>query len=206
MDGNSASTHWDRPTTNSYFAYNGKLMLISLVVIVAICIVLGLAHSYARWLHHSRRHNRLGLHRHRTGPRSIFNFGPTDGAPRKGLDRSVLLSLPTFFYSAHDPPIECAVCLSEFGVNESGRILPKCNHRFHVGCIDMWFDSNSNCPLCRALVKPVGNPGRVICERSIADSGSSSGSASTCEINGDQMKNPELIGITVEEPSSNRVS
>ncbi|PSR89524.1 RING-H2 finger protein [Actinidia chinensis var. chinensis] len=201
MDGNSASSHGDRPTTNSYFAYNGKLMLISLVVLVAICIVIGLFHSYARWLRNRRRR----LNRRRPGPRAVFNFGLTDGAPRKGLDRSVLMSLPTFFYSAHDPPLECAVCLSEFGVNESGRILPKCNHRFHVGCIDMWFYSNSNCPLCRAPVKPVGNPGRVVSETSRSDSGSSSGSGSTCERDDDRMKNPELIGITVEEPSSNRV-
>ncbi|KAJ7533737.1 hypothetical protein O6H91_13G061800 [Diphasiastrum complanatum] len=36
--------------------------------------------------------------------------------------------------------------------NEKGRLLPKCNHRFHTGCIDMWFHTHSTCPLCRTCV------------------------------------------------------
>lgn len=49
--------------------------------------------------------------------------------------------------------LECAVCLSEFVKNETGRVLPECNHGFHLECIDMWFLSNSTCPLCRAPVQ-----------------------------------------------------
>ena len=29
------------------------------------------------------------------------------------------------------------------------RVLPDCNHGFHMECIDKWFTSNSSCPLCR---------------------------------------------------------
>lgn len=50
--------------------------------------------------------------------------------------------------------MECAVCLSEFREGEVGRKLPKCNHSFHIDCIDMWFLSHSTCPLCRAGVQP----------------------------------------------------
>lgn len=48
---------------------------------------------------------------------------------------------------------ECAVCLSIFEEGEEVRKLPKCNHSFHVACIDMWLYSHSDCPLCRAPVE-----------------------------------------------------
>ncbi|CAK9136221.1 unnamed protein product [Ilex paraguariensis] len=44
----------------------------------------------------------------------------------------------------------CAVCLSEFEEGEELRTLPECLHSFHAPCIDMWFYSHANCPMCRA--------------------------------------------------------
>lgn len=44
---------------------------------------------------------------------------------------------------------ECVICLSEFAPGERVRLLPKCNHGFHVRCIDKWLRSNSSCPKCR---------------------------------------------------------
>ncbi|CAL5194485.1 unnamed protein product [Lathyrus oleraceus] len=74
------------------------------------------------------------------------------------LDTSVLKSLPIFTYSSsatrctlHD----CAICLSEYTDGDECRTLPNCNHVFHSYCIDAWFASHSNCPLCRGLVQPV---------------------------------------------------
>lgn len=46
------------------------------------------------------------------------------------------------------------MCLSEIEDGERGRVLPNCKHAFHIECIDTWFESNSNCPLCRCLVRP----------------------------------------------------
>lgn len=44
---------------------------------------------------------------------------------------------------------ECPICLGEFEDGEKVRILPKCNHGFHVRCIDTWLLSHSSCPNCR---------------------------------------------------------
>lgn len=44
---------------------------------------------------------------------------------------------------------ECVICLSEFIKGDRLRILPSCNHGFHVKCIDKWLKSHSSCPTCR---------------------------------------------------------
>ncbi|KAJ3703168.1 hypothetical protein LUZ61_006873 [Rhynchospora tenuis] len=44
---------------------------------------------------------------------------------------------------------ECPICLSDFTVGQSCRVLPVCQHRFHKRCIDTWLRSHSTCPTCR---------------------------------------------------------
>ncbi|KAG7035265.1 RING-H2 finger protein ATL78, partial [Cucurbita argyrosperma subsp. argyrosperma] len=44
---------------------------------------------------------------------------------------------------------ECIICLSDFAAGDKLRLLPKCNHGFHVRCIDKWLTSHSSCPKCR---------------------------------------------------------
>ncbi|CAL9193890.1 unnamed protein product [Musa hybrid cultivar] len=91
--------------------------------------------------------------------RARFVFSAADelgaGAPGRGLDAAVLRVLPVTVYRAADfkEGLECSVCLSELSDGEQARLLPKCNHGFHLECIDMWFHSHSTCPLCRS---PVG--------------------------------------------------
>ncbi|CAN0854896.1 RING-H2 finger protein ATL52 [Linum grandiflorum] len=48
----------------------------------------------------------------------------------------------------------CAICLCEFEEGEELKTLPECMHSFHVGCIDMWLYSHSNCPMCRTDAAP----------------------------------------------------
>ncbi|KAI8024972.1 RING-H2 finger protein ATL60 [Camellia lanceoleosa] len=63
--------------------------------------------------------------------------------------------LPVFTFKPNplnnDTP-DCAVCLYDFTAGDTFRKLPKCNHCFHVDCIDAWFKSHSTCPLCRTQV------------------------------------------------------
>ncbi|KAK1677943.1 hypothetical protein QYE76_038791 [Lolium multiflorum] len=74
------------------------------------------------------------------------------------LRRAMTLSALPVFLHGNDrdaPDFECAVCLSEFGEREAGRLLPGCGHGFHEACIATWLQLNSTCPLCRA---DVGSP------------------------------------------------
>ncbi|OIV95644.1 hypothetical protein TanjilG_01438 [Lupinus angustifolius] len=73
-----------------------------------------------------------------------------------GLDASIIGLLPIFTYNPNiclGNPLNCVICLSEFQEGEMGRVLPKCNHMFHVDCIDMWLYSHTTCPHCRVSVE-----------------------------------------------------
>jgi hypothetical protein len=48
----------------------------------------------------------------------------------------------------------CAVCLEDFEEGEELRTMPECLHSFHVPCIDMWLNSHTSCPICRASAAP----------------------------------------------------
>ncbi|CAI8619083.1 unnamed protein product [Vicia faba] len=71
----------------------------------------------------------------------------------KGIKKKALRTFPTASYSTElklpGLDTECMICLSEFTKGEKVRILPKCNHGFHVGCIDEWLKEHSSCPKCR---------------------------------------------------------
>lgn len=70
-----------------------------------------------------------------------------------GLQPSVISAITIVKYKRGDGLIEgtdCSVCLSEFQEDETLRLLPKCNHAFHIPCIDTWLRSHTNCPMCRA--------------------------------------------------------
>ncbi|KAA8528318.1 hypothetical protein F0562_035673 [Nyssa sinensis] len=70
-----------------------------------------------------------------------------------GLQPSIINSITVLKYKKGDALIEgteCSVCLNEFQEDETLRLLPKCNHAFHILCIDTWLRSHTSCPLCRA--------------------------------------------------------
>ncbi|OIW02539.1 hypothetical protein TanjilG_12853 [Lupinus angustifolius] len=72
-----------------------------------------------------------------------------------GVERSMVESLPIFRFGSlrgQKEGLECAICLKRFEDHELLRLLPKCNHAFHVECVDMWLNEHSTCPLCRDKV------------------------------------------------------
>lgn len=115
-------------------------------------------HLYAKWFWW-RVEEPSAHQRQRRRRRFVFVPGqePTSVAARRGLEPSVLRALPVVIFRPEEfkEGLECAVCLSELVEGEKARVLPICNHGFHVDCIDMWFHSNTTCPLCR---NPITGP------------------------------------------------
>ncbi|KAF5175931.1 Ring-h2 finger protein atl16 [Thalictrum thalictroides] len=78
----------------------------------------------------------------------------------RGADESVIQALPVLQFRKGEgiedaekrSYFECAVCLNEFQDEEKLRVLPSCSHVFHIDCIDIWLQSNANCPLCRSSI------------------------------------------------------
>jgi hypothetical protein len=214
--------------TGGGYALSGKIMLSAIVILLFVVVLMVGLHLYARWylLRARRRHSR----RPRRRTRIVFyvdsdnanNVNAVAAGGTRGLDAFVLSSLPVFVYSSktHQELPECAVCLSEFEENETGRTLPKCNHSFHIGCIDMWFHSHSTCPLCRSTVEPgtghglnpesreevvisVNDPGpssELCSDCQHEDSGTGMGQASS---SGGARKPVEFAGVSVEIPRRN---
>ncbi|KAJ1395337.1 Zinc finger, RING-type [Sesbania bispinosa] len=196
------------------YALSGKIMLVSIVVLFIVIIIMICLHVQIRWyLIHARR-------RHTRRPQFVFYVDPALTVAYRGLPASVISSLPVFTFSpnTHPEPVDCAVCLSEFEYGETGRVLPKCKHAFHIDCIDMWFQSHSTCPLCRASVEPLP-AGETRPGVTVTEPGSSSGLRVESQYGGEElnrsgqvvsssslcqtMKPSPLVGVTVEIPRRN---
>lgn len=118
------------------------IVVVMLLFVLVLLVILFRLHTirYRFWNHHSTGH-------------STGSDLPTL-QQRQGLDPSILRSIKVTQFSATEAQVglECSVCLSQVSEGEKARFLPKCNHGFHMQCIDMWFHSHSTCPLCRNVV------------------------------------------------------
>ncbi|KAG0488098.1 hypothetical protein HPP92_006909 [Vanilla planifolia] len=189
------------------YALSGRIMISAIVVLFAIVLLILFLHLYVRW-HVIRRASR----RARRRMRLVFAGADQTSSGNHGLDPSVLASLPmTLFCSdgnEEDELGECAVCLNEFTDGEKIRGLPRCGHRFHVDCIDMWFCSHSTCPLCRSEVEamaesepregnafPEHDPETLVADASGTDEGEGSSSSDS----GDREVRIEIPAGRVED-------
>ncbi|KAL9235529.1 hypothetical protein vseg_010280 [Gypsophila vaccaria] len=118
--------------------------LVAVFIVLALCLIISLC---VRWCMSGTEITFL-VSWGRRGPPSRV------ATRRRGLDRATLRTLPLVVYDPKDfkEELECSVCLSETLQGDVIRVLPKCNHGFHLECIDMWFKSHSTCPLCRNVV------------------------------------------------------
>lgn len=111
-------------------------VLILLALLGALVVAIAL-NSFLRWLSSCRGRDEIDL--------------SDDFSLR--IAKSDLKALPIIVYSAASKPTpvptDCPICLAEFADGEKVRVLPNCNHRFHLECIDAWLVSHSSCPLCR---------------------------------------------------------
>ncbi|KAH7438549.1 hypothetical protein KP509_04G019800 [Ceratopteris richardii] len=73
----------------------------------------------------------------------------------KGASEASLEMLPKYLVTkdnsldAHGDSISCAICLQELQQGEIVRNLPRCNHMFHMSCLDKWLVIHGSCPMCR---------------------------------------------------------
>ncbi|CAH8337204.1 unnamed protein product [Eruca vesicaria subsp. sativa] len=147
----------------------GKVILFAIVSLFTAILFLLLLHLYARlfWWR-VERHLNLNLTqpgspgstvigRNNQRRRFVFAQGQEDPPRNTGLDSTTLQSIPILVFKSCDfkDGLECAVCLSHLVDGDKARVLPGCDHGFHVDCIDMWFQSHSTCPLCRNKVGSV---------------------------------------------------
>jgi len=95
-----------------------------------------------------------------TLPNRANGLRSQNNEPSNGLNQDVIDTFPTFRYSnvkglkIGKNTLACAVCLNEFQDDETLRLIPKCNHVYHHGCIDIWLVSHDTCPVCRANLAP----------------------------------------------------
>lgn len=135
----------------------GKIMALAIVILFLVVVFVLFLHLYAKWFWWRIEEPPAPPPPSRRRRRRRFVFTPGQDSVRRGLELSVLGSLPVVVFDSKDfkDGLECAVCLCEVEPGEKARMLPKCNHGFHVDCIDMWFQSHSTCPICRDSVAPL---------------------------------------------------
>ncbi|XP_059457615.1 RING-H2 finger protein ATL3-like [Corylus avellana] len=191
MDGSSSDSKLDN---SGVVELTGKIMVVAIIVLFMVVVFVLFLHLYAKWFWWSiDEATTNNTPRRRRRRRFVFAPGqdPAVAATmRRGLEPSVLRSLPVLIFDpqAFKDGLECAVCLSELVQGEKARLLPKCNHGFHVDCIDMWFQSHSTCPLCRNPVAP---------EISISNTSTGEVAAEDVEASGENLAS----GFSTESPN-----
>ncbi|XP_022635770.1 E3 ubiquitin-protein ligase At3g02290-like isoform X3 [Vigna radiata var. radiata] len=84
--------------------------------------------------------------------RGKWNDTSEDGSKeyRKSTMRLSSAKLTTgdgVIYSSSEEEDCCPTCLEEY-TEENPKIVTKCSHHFHLGCIYEWMERSDNCPVC----------------------------------------------------------
>eukprot|EP01111_Echinosteliopsis_oligospora_P016826 TRINITY_DN7119_c0_g1_i1.p1 TRINITY_DN7119_c0_g1~~TRINITY_DN7119_c0_g1_i1.p1 ORF type:complete len:391 (-),score=114.61 TRINITY_DN7119_c0_g1_i1:14-1186(-) len=83
--------------------------------------------------------------------RVVVNPNDLTPPPPRGATDSLLRSLPAKRFHPgliKKEDASCAICLSEYEVDEVVRFLP-CHHHYHRNCADKWLVTNKSCPFCK---------------------------------------------------------
>ncbi|XP_027367769.1 RING-H2 finger protein ATL70-like [Abrus precatorius] len=79
-----------------------------------------------------------------------------------GLDEATIMGYPKMLYSeaklrkSDHTATCCSICLGDYKGSDLLRVLPDCEHLFHLKCIDPWLRLHPTCPLCRT--SPIPTP------------------------------------------------
>ncbi|XP_020979093.1 RING-H2 finger protein ATL47-like isoform X2 [Arachis ipaensis] len=159
---NSASSSSDSSSGNSRIS---PAIIFIIVILSVVFFILGTLHLLVRFLMRQRSSSSSSISQSNRYP----EMSESDAYQRQlqqlfhlhdsGLDQAFIDALPVFLYKeiiGLKEPFDCAVCLCEFLEQDKLRLLPNCNHAFHIDCIDTWLLSNSTCPLCRGTLYAPG--------------------------------------------------
>ncbi|KAL2225952.1 RING-H2 finger protein ATL79-like [Sesamum indicum] len=129
---------WWPYSSSKDFKTNTALILVVLFCALICGLAFNAAIRYIISLHCSRRRQREAS---------------DEKADTGGAAAEQAAEIPSVIYSEGmkltGADTECIICLSEFAIGEKIRVLEKCNHGFHLHCIQRWLVSHSSCPTCR---------------------------------------------------------
>ncbi|KAL5054534.1 hypothetical protein RYX36_035216 [Vicia faba] len=222
--------HPPPPPSNHTKHKTSTYLIISFSIVAAIFIVLCCYAIYVKFF--SRRNSsrrRTLLTRQQTEHDFAVDEQHDDGSVvdhpiwyirTPGLQQAVINAITVVKFKKGEGLIDgsdCSVCLSEFEEDENLRLLPKCNHAFHLPCIDTWLGSHTSCPMCRAPIVvdplriPSMEPNAFVESSRIQDSENNGGNGNGIEdsVVDDQLRNgeeeEEEAREEVEENESSRL-
>ncbi|KAL2549744.1 RING-H2 finger protein ATL66 [Forsythia ovata] len=141
----STPFHWhDAEFDDSNFQIRGRTLFF-MVILFSIILSVTFMFLYARRIF-------------RFGPPPPVTTSPVHSAhppppPPQGLDPITINNLPTVLCKGNSSESECCICLGIFLDGDTVKVLPQCDHRFHLECVDNWLMTQSSCPLCRACLR-----------------------------------------------------
>ncbi|XP_028807818.1 RING-H2 finger protein ATL40-like [Neltuma alba] len=155
-----------RPVNSDHNSLNSSILYIAIISLSIVLVLVFALHLYARYVLRRQARRRAAIHHLSL---AVARFSSGDPPNNTGLDPTVIASLPTFVFKRRNENddrrrgdsssvMECSVCLSNLEGGEEARLLPNCQHVFHVACIDRWLESHSTCPICRTMARPVIEP------------------------------------------------
>ena len=141
-------------------SFDANVVMILAVLLCALICALGLNSIVRCALRCSSRTSPRGAQRQPAAGAGEPGLSSVARLAQAGVRRKALRAMPTLVYSAGLLPLQaaggggpvCAICLAELEPGERVRVLPKCNHGFHVRCVDTWLLSHDSCPTCRGSV------------------------------------------------------
>ncbi|KAJ4959842.1 hypothetical protein NE237_019752 [Protea cynaroides] len=75
--------------------------------------------------------------------------GPKERRSESSLKQSLakVMGRVGYVYSSAEDEDFCPTCLEEY-TRENPKIVTKCSHHFHLGCIYEWMERSDSCPVC----------------------------------------------------------
>ncbi|XP_073003553.1 RING-H2 finger protein ATL8-like [Typha latifolia] len=152
--------HAGPPTTaaNNPFSYSELNTFITIATVFA-CILIAVVVLFAMSVYaYFHRHPRLTQQEPPASGDVIFDSVPWDeifitAELAESGNRWRVEKIPVTVYSGDGESEICTICLEELAGGEGVKVMPRCRHTFHDGCIDGWLGVHSaSCPVCRDVI------------------------------------------------------